>query len=101
MTIDLKNVLKEVQENKALLLDVREKDEWEDEHFVDAQSLPLSLICAGKIPQDLPKDRPLYIHCMRGFRAEKAAGILEKYYANSSPLLFTFEEIEESGFKTD
>ena len=71
-----KDPLKLVQENlaekKAVLIDVREKSEWDDGHLAGAIFLPLSVL--KKLPADmsladrLPKNAIIYAHCRSGAR---------------------------------
>ena len=61
----------------AVLIDVREKDEFAGGHIPGAINLPLSSIAASpdKLPQ---KDTPVYVYCLSGARSRQAAGFLEK-----------------------
>ena len=55
----------------ALVIDVREPDEYAGGHVPGAQSLPL-----GDLParlQELPRDQTLYLVCQSGGRSMKAA----------------------------
>lgn len=58
----------------AILLDVREADEFRSGHIPGAMNAPLSTIEATT----LPKDRPLYVYCLRGTRSRRAVGILKR-----------------------
>ena len=58
----------------AVLLDVREADEFRSGHIPGAVNVPLSRIDAI----DIPKDRPLYVYCLRGTRSRKAVSILKR-----------------------
>jgi rhodanese-related sulfurtransferase len=63
-------------EDGALLLDVREQDEWDAGHAPGAQHLPL-----GGHPAEgssLPKDQPIVVICRVGGRSEKAAVALKQ-----------------------
>ncbi|MSR55771.1 MAG: rhodanese-like domain-containing protein [Gemmataceae bacterium] len=51
-------VKKAVADNKAVLLDVREKSEWDDGHLKDAKLLPLSVLTAGPKAEDVAKIGP-------------------------------------------
>src|SRR5215471_10925307 len=96
-----------VQENlathKAVLVDVREPGEWKEEHVEGAISLPLSSLKNGgdksALEQELPKDKIVYTHCVRGNRALKAAKILEKLGYNVRPLKAGYEDLLTAGFK--
>ena len=58
----------------ALLVDVREMDEFASGHVPGAINEPLSTITGTT----LPKDKPLFLYCLRGSRSKRAAGLLKK-----------------------
>lgn len=58
----------------AILVDVRETDEFASGHIPGAVNAPLSTITNTT----LPKDKPLLFYCLRGTRSKKAAGILKR-----------------------
>ena len=94
-----------VQENvatrKAVLVDVREPDEWNKGHVQGAISLPLSSLKKGDTSaaeSQLPKDKIVYTHCVMGVRALKAAKILEKLGYNVRPLSAGYEDLVKAGF---
>ena len=58
----------------ALLIDVREADEYAAGHIPGAMNAPLSRIHA----LDLPRDRPLFLYCLRGSRSARAVGVLRR-----------------------
>ena len=58
----------------AVLVDVREADEFRAGHIPDAVNAPLSTITSTT----LPKDKPLFLYCLRGTRSKQAAGILKR-----------------------
>jgi rhodanese-related sulfurtransferase len=58
----------------AILLDVREKDEFEAGHIPGAVNVPLSKISEF----EANAKAPLYIYCGRGSRARRAAAYLKK-----------------------
>jgi rhodanese-related sulfurtransferase len=67
----------DVGAGEASLLDVRRDDEWAAGHAVGATHWELARLEAGEFP-DIPKDRPVFVHCAAGVRAEKAKEILEQ-----------------------
>jgi len=96
----------------AVLVDVREKVEWDAGHLEGAVFLPLSWLKAErdgekfveKLKEKLPAKKVLYIHCRSGGRALTAAGILKKAGYEVRPLKPGFEELKRSGLaeaKTD
>ena len=58
----------------ALLVDVREPDEYAAGHIPGAVNAPLSTLDRA----DLPADRPLFLYCRMGSRSARAAGILKR-----------------------
>lgn len=72
------NINEAVQECRntpdAVLLDVREADEFRAGHIPGAVNQPLSEI--DRI--GIPGDRILYVYCLRGPRSKKAVGILTR-----------------------
>ncbi len=58
----------------ALLIDVREPDEFQNGHIPGAVNVPLSQIsCLSEA-----KDRPLFLYCLRGSRSLMAKRTLKK-----------------------
>ena len=76
--LELVNINKGLEEyrnaEEGLLVDVRETNEYVGGHIPGAVNEPLSAINRTT----LPKDRPLFLYCLRGTRSKKAAGILKK-----------------------
>ena len=60
--------------NGALLLDVREQNEYDEEHIPGAQLLPLSELTARY--DELPKDREIVAQCRSGKRSAQATEFL-------------------------
>jgi len=58
----------------ALLLDVREPDEWQAGHAPDATHVPLAALAATV--ERLDKDQPIVAVCRVGGRSERAAAVL-------------------------
>jgi phage shock protein E len=80
-TDSLETVKKSLADKKAVLLDVREKDEWDGGHLKDAIHLPISKIKGGITVDDLAKiagkDTVIYLHCKAGRRSVDAAKLLK------------------------
>src|SRR5438034_5169686 len=65
------------QDDGALLVDVREADEWRAGHATGARHVPL-----GTLPQhlsELPRDRDLLLICRSGNRSGAACGMLARH----------------------
>lgn len=99
----LEKVKKNLEDKKAVLLDVRERDEWDDGHLELAIHLPLSQIEKGISAKELeklaPKDAIIYLHCAAGARSLQAAELLEKHERDLRPLKPGYSAILKAGFK--
>ena len=68
----LATIKQNIEDEKAVLVDVREKKEWDAGHIEGAIFLPLSAVQDGLSKDELkslPKDKVLYVHCVVGKRA--------------------------------
>ena len=63
-----------LERDAAVLVDVREADEWQAERIDGAIHMPLSRFDPAGIP-DLP-GHSLVLHCLAGARSSKAADVL-------------------------
>ena len=99
--IPLNEIKKAVDEDKAWLIDCRESAEWEEGHLKDAHFLPLSKLKEMKeAPRELPRDKPIFIHCMVGGRALEAARILKSMGYDPRPIKASPEQlIKDGGFQ--
>jgi rhodanese-related sulfurtransferase len=64
----------ELAEAGALLLDIREADEWDAGHAPEAQWIPMSEVQARV--DELPRDRQILAICRSGSRSRVLAGAL-------------------------
>jgi phage shock protein E len=98
----LEQVKKSLAEKKAVLIDVREKTEWDKGHLKDAKLLPLSTLKGDTLPKDLasllPKDKVVYAHCAAGVRCVTAAEILRKAGYDVRPLKDGYSNLLKEGF---
>jgi|GEM_PF-2748933 len=80
---DYKVILQELREGNAQLIDIRERNEWEQLHFKCAIHIPLSDLARGIGVETLKEikrsDKIIYIHCRSGNRARKAQEILAQH----------------------
>ncbi|WP_445282149.1 rhodanese-like domain-containing protein [Streptomyces sp. DSM 118148] len=60
----------------AVLLDVREQDEWDAGHAPGAVHTPLSRLAAGAALPDAAHERALVVICRSGTRSRQAAELL-------------------------
>jgi len=68
--------LTQARQDGAIVIDVRDDDEYATGHVAGAVSLPLSELEARM--QELPMDQTLYLICQGGGRSGKAADLLSK-----------------------
>jgi rhodanese-related sulfurtransferase len=99
----LPTVQKKIADKKAVLVDVREKSEWDEGHIEGAIFLPLSSLKEKADPaalaKVLPKDKEIYTHCVVGKRSLAAANILEKLGYDVQSLKPGYEDLVKAGFK--
>jgi rhodanese-related sulfurtransferase len=66
----------EARPPEAVLLDVREPQEFADGHVPGARNLPQAELATRL--NEVPRDRPLYLICQGGFRSLRAAQFLSQ-----------------------
>ncbi|MCY6369265.1 FAD-dependent oxidoreductase [Clostridium ganghwense] len=67
--------VRELIENGACIIDVRERHEYEQSHIIGVMNLPLSEI-RDRL-DEVPKDKPIYLHCRSGQRSYNAVLALQ------------------------
>ena len=91
-----------IDSKKAVLVDVRENNEWEAGHLENAILLSLSKLKQGAELKSVlmnAEGKPIvYCHCRSGGRALTAAEILRKQGFEVRPLKQGFEELTKQGF---
>jgi phage shock protein E len=103
-TKDSPEVVKQnVDDGKAVLVDVRSKEEWDQGHLDDSTLLPAAAIRKGKytakLLKSLPRDKTIYTFCVVGMRARRAAAALGKQGYEVRALKPGYDELIEAGFK--
>ena len=63
-------------ENGALIIDVREQNEYDQAHIENSVLVPLSTVSAEKINEVNPHNKTILIHCHSGKRSKIAANII-------------------------
>lgn len=63
------------QAPNAAVIDVRKPGEFQSEHVLDAESMPLADL--NQHLASIPKDQPFYLHCLSGYRSLIALSILK------------------------
>lgn len=99
----LQTVKKGLSEKKAVLVDVRELDEWNDGHLKEARHLALSQIKKGindeKLKEIIPAGKIVYLHCAAGGRCLKAAEMLKNKGYDIRPLKPGYDALISAGFE--
>ena len=79
----METLYEEVEAGRALLLDVRTEEEWNEGHAEGARHFDLMRLMHGEAP-DVPKEKPIYLYCHSGNRAGMAEAYLKKQgFANT------------------
>lgn len=67
--------VRKLVEEDAYIIDARNKDEFELGHLINAKNIPLGEI-RDRV-DEIPKDRPVYLHCKTGQRSYNAVMALQ------------------------
>jgi len=101
-TDSLDTVQQAVARQAAVLVDVREPEEWQEGHLAAARLLPLSTLERGANPQELakllPRDKIIYCYCLAGGRCAEAAAILKPLGYDVRPLKPGYPQLVKAGF---
>ena len=96
-------IQKNMKMKKAVLVDVREKKEWDAGHLKDAKLVSWSKLrfaSPRKKIDALPNDELIvYCHCKAGIRALKAAKKLKSLGYDVRPIKAGFDELVKNGFE--
>jgi rhodanese-related sulfurtransferase len=97
-------VKKNVAAGKAVLVDVRSKEEWDKGHVEGSILLPVTELRKPKLDpkqlaKALPKKKGIYTFCVVGMRAKQAGTILKKQGYPVRVLKPGYEELIKAGFK--
>jgi len=103
-TTDALDVVRQrLKDKKAVLLDVREKAEWDAGHLKSAKLVPLSVVRTEKLTKEmqknLPKDKPVYCHCRSGGRVLFVSKLLRAKGYDIRPLKAGYETLLTNGFE--
>ncbi|HVK89865.1 MAG TPA: rhodanese-like domain-containing protein [Mycoplana sp.] len=75
MTIDARTAAGWIATGKAVLVDVREPDEFRAEHIASAASLPLGSLRKALANMPLPPGRTIIFQCQKGGRGAQACAL--------------------------
>jgi glyoxylase-like metal-dependent hydrolase (beta-lactamase superfamily II)/rhodanese-related sulfurtransferase len=84
-----------MKKEKVNIIDVRKPSEYNSEHVVDAENIPLDFL-NDRLAQ-IQKDKPYYVHCAGGYRSMIFASILRaRGYDNLTDIKGGFKALKES-----
>ncbi|WP_252249328.1 FAD-dependent oxidoreductase [Clostridium sp. VAP23] len=84
--------VRELVENNAVIIDVRERGEYENGHIKNSKKIPLSEL--RERVNEIPKDAPVYLHCRTGQRSYNATLALQNLgYTNVYNITGSFLEL--------
>lgn len=98
----LSQIKANVETGNAVLVDVRQKREWDNGHVEGAIFLPLGSIEDGLSEEEaakLPKNKTVYLHCAVGLRAAAAGEALAKLGYAVRPLDVDYKALVKAGFE--
>jgi hydroxyacylglutathione hydrolase len=86
-----------IQKNGVInILDARKKSEYQSEHIIDAENVPLDFINDSMMQID--KNKKYYVHCASGYRSMIFTSILKaRGFNNLIDIKGGFKAIKESG----
>lgn len=94
------SAVRELVEKKACIIDVREEGEFAAGHLVNAVNIPLSQLRDRM--DEIPRDRPVYLHCRSSQRSYNAIMALQgKGYTNLWNISGSFLGISLHEYFTD
>lgn len=96
-------VKKNLNDGKAVLLDVREQSEWDAGHLAAARHFALSDFQdeakLASLVKTLDKKKIIYTHCKAGGRALTCGEMLKKEGFDVRPLKPGYQQLLEGGFE--
>jgi rhodanese-related sulfurtransferase len=89
-------------ENQAVIIDVREDNEWDEKHIPGAIHVPLGQLKDRITELETYKNTPLIMQCQRGGRSVQASAVMKSAgFAKVYNLDGGLQAWEQSGFKTE
>jgi len=92
--ISVQEFEQKMEKDAPLVFDVRKKSEYDSEHVLGAENIPLNEI--NQHLSRIPKDKPFLLHCQGGYRSMIAASILkQRGWTNFADVKGGFDAIKE------
>jgi len=78
LSADTTQAVQLINHQDALILDVREANEFAAGHIANARHIPLGQLATGLKPLEKHKDKTIVVNCQSGTRSAMACGVLRK-----------------------
>ena len=75
-SVDCKTLKEWMDNDEAIIIDVREEEEYNQAHLKGAILIPVGTCCAASVPQN--PDKKIVFHCKAGIRGGKACDACAK-----------------------
>ena len=80
---DYQDISNKIKSGEAQLVDIREKEEWDQNHFQGAVHIPLSRLAKGvgidKLKEIKDANKKIFLHCLSGSRVRMAERLLSSF----------------------
>lgn len=99
-SVDLTTARKRWESGEAVIVDVRNGGEWRHGHIPGALHVPASRLAAAL--DEIPRDRPLLVHCAGGNRSVAASSaLLANGFAHVADIADGYDGWEEAGYPVE
>ena len=78
LSADTTQAVQLINHQDAMILDVREANEFAAGHIANARHIPFGQLAAGLKPLEKHKDKTIVVNCRSGSRSAMACGVLRK-----------------------
>lgn len=76
--VDTTGAVQLINHDNAIVLDVREANEFSSGHIADAKHIPVGQLANNLKPLEKYKDQAIVVNCRSGARSASACGVLRK-----------------------
>ena len=100
-TVSLEQIKAATTAGTAVMVDVREQSEWNAGYLKGAILAATSKLSAkdAVIPDAIPKDKPIYLHCKAGVRALNMTKLLREKGYDAHAIAVGYSELVAAGFE--
>ena len=94
-------IIADVEQGKALLIDVRTPDEYQKEHLKYARNIDIRSAGFADQVKKFSKDKRIYLYCHSGNRSGKATDSLQTLGYRQSYNIGALDSLAKHGFPVD